>query len=115
MFMACTKNERIIQQIFNSILADNIHQNHVWEKIRNIPDEKLWSVHVDQKKKLIKLVKESTMERLRRCGYGYEEINEIISKLNPEALTIGFARRFATYKRATLIFKDLEKKELLKY
>ena len=102
-----------MKELYNKYLIpywqDNIHQNHVWEKIRNIPDEKLWSVHVDQKKKLIKLVKESTLERLRRCGYGYEEINEIISKLNPEALTIGFARRFATYKRATLIFKDLER------
>ena len=102
-----------MKELYNKYLIpywqDNIHQNHVWEKIRNIPDEKLWGVHVDQKKKLIKLVKESTMERLRRCGYGYEEINEIISKLNPEALTIGFARRFATYKRATLIFKDLER------
>ena len=39
----------------------------------------------------------------------YEEIKEITSKLNPNALTIGFARRFATYKRATLIFKDLER------
>ena len=40
---------------------------------------------------------------------GYEEINDVISKLNPNALTIGFARRFATYKRATLIFRDLER------
>ena len=102
-----------MKELYNKYLIpywqDNIHQNYVWEKIKNIPDEKLWNVHVDQKIKLIKLVKESTMERLRRCGYSYEEINEITSKLDPNALTIGFARRFATYKRATLIFKDLER------
>ena len=47
--------------------------------------------------------------RLKRNGVNYEQIKEITSNLNPEALTIGFARRFATYKRATLIFKDLER------
>ena len=86
-----------------------MHQDQVWEKIKNIPDEKLWNVHNERKIKLLKLVKISTTERLRRSGYSYEEINEIVSKLNPDALTIGFARRFATYKRATLIFKDLER------
>ena len=79
------------------------------KKIKNIPDDKLWSAHVERKRKLINLVKENTTERLRRSGYSYEEINEIVSKLNPDALTIGFARRFATYKRATLIFKDIER------
>ena len=46
---------------------------------------------------------------MRSNGKSYEEINDIVSKLNPNALTIGFARRFATYKRATLIFRDLER------
>ena len=46
---------------------------------------------------------------MKNAGAGYDEIKDIISKLNPNALTIGFARRFATYKRATLIFRDLER------
>ncbi len=102
-----------MKELFNKYLIpywqDNIHQDYVWEKIKNIPDEKLWNVHNERKQKLLKLVKDSTTERLRRSGYSYEEINEIVSKINPDALTIGFARRFATYKRATLIFKDLER------
>ncbi len=102
-----------LKELYNKYLIpywqDNIHIENTWQKVKNIPDEKLWNVHVDQKIKLLKLVKDSTQERLRRSGYSYEEINEIVSKLNPEALTIGFARRFATYKRATLIFKDLER------
>ncbi len=102
-----------MKELYNKYLMpywqDNIHQDYVWEKIKNIPDEKLWNVHNDRKIKLLKIVKENTTERLRRSGYSYEEINEIVSKLNPNALTIGFARRFATYKRATLIFKDLER------
>lgn len=102
-----------MKELFNKYLIpywqDNIHQEYVWDKIKNIPDEKLWNVHNERKDKLIKLVKENTTERLRRSGYSYDEINDIVSKLNPKALTIGFARRFATYKRATLIFKDLER------
>ena len=102
-----------LKELYNKYMMpfwqDNIHKDNVWEKIRNIPDEKLWEIHNDRKVKLLKLVKDNVTERLRRSGYNYEDINEIVSKLNPNALTIGFARRFATYKRATLIFKDLER------
>ena len=84
-----------------------MHQDNIWEKVRNIPDDKLWNAHMDRKEKLMKVVKENVTRRLKRNGMNYEEINEITSKLNPNALTIGFARRFATYKRATLIFKDI--------
>ena len=102
-----------LKELYNKYLMpywqDNIHEDKVWEKINNIPDKTLWETHQDRKEKLLKIVKDSTTQRLRRSGYSYEEINEITSKLNPNALTIGFARRFATYKRATLIFKDLER------
>ena len=102
-----------LKQLYNKYLIpywqDKIQYNYVWEKIKNIPDDKLWEAHQNRKEKLINLVKENTIERLRRSGYSYEEIHSIVSKLNKDALTIGFARRFATYKRATLIFKDLER------
>ena len=102
-----------LKELYNKYLVpywqDNMHKDEIWEKVRNIPDNKLWEAHQDRKEKLLNLVKDSTINRLRRSGYSYEEINEIVSKLNPNALTIGFARRFATYKRATLIFRDLER------
>ena len=102
-----------MKELYNKYLMpywqDNIHEDYVWEKIKTIPDDKLWKVHMDRKVKLLALVKENVTRRLRREGVSYDEISEITSKLNPEALTIGFARRFATYKRATLIFKDLER------
>lgn len=102
-----------LKELYNKYLIpywqDSMYQDQVWEKIKNIPNDKLWGVHNDRKLKLLKIVKENTTERLRRSGYSYEAINEIVSKLNPNVLTIGFARRFATYKRATLIFKDLER------
>ena len=109
----CTWLAPKLKELYNKYLMpywqDNIHEDKVWEKINNIPDKILWETHQERKEKLLKLVKDSTTQRLRRSGYSYEEINEITSKLNPNALTIGFARRFATYKRATLIFKDLER------
>ena len=109
----CTWLAPKLKELYNKYLIpywqDNIHEDNVWEKIKNIPDDKLWKVHTDRKVKLLALVKENVTRRLRREGVSYEEIMEITSKLNPEALTIGFARRFATYKRATLIFKDLER------
>ncbi len=102
-----------IKNLYNEYLIpywqDNIHLDSTWERVYNIPDEKLWKEHCIRKEKLIDLVKENVTNRLKRAGVNYEEIKEITSKLNPNALTIGFARRFATYKRATLIFKDLER------
>ena len=109
----CTWLAPKMKELYNKYLMpywqDNIHEDYVWEKIRTIPDEKMWKVHMERKEKLIALVKENVTRRLRREGVSYEEITEATSKLNPEALTIGFGRRFATYKRATLIFKDLER------
>ena len=102
-----------LKELYNKYLIpywqDNIFKDEVWENINNIPNLELWGIHQQRKQKLLEIVKENTTNRLRRSGYSYEEINDITSKLNPNALTIGFARRFATYKRATLIFKDLER------
>ena len=102
-----------MKELYNQYLMpywqDNIQNDATWERIKAIPDEKLWEEHNIRKQKLLEIVKDATISRLRRNGYNYEEIHKIVSGLNPNALTIGFARRFATYKRATLIFKDLER------
>ena len=78
-----------LKELYNKYLMpywqDNIHEDKVWEKINNIPDKTLWETHQDRKEKLLKLVKDNTTQRLRRSGYSYEEINEITSKLNPNA------------------------------
>ena len=88
---------------------DKIHLDETWKKIRNIPNNKLWGVHLERKQKLIEVIKENTINRLRRSGVSYDEVREIVSGLDANDLIIGFARRFATYKRATLIFNDLER------
>ena len=109
----CTWLAPNLKELYNKYLIpywqDSIQIQDTWKKIDNIPDEKLWSEHLKRKEKLLYLVKDNVTNRMRANGVCYEEINEIVSKLNPNALTIGFARRFATYKRATLIFRDLER------
>ena len=102
-----------LKRLYNKYLIpfwqDMIHDDNVWRNIKNIPDKELWDAHIDRKRKLLAMVKDNTAERLKRNGYTYDEISKVVSGLNPNALTIGFARRFATYKRATLIFRDLER------
>ena len=88
---------------------DKIHLDDTWKRIKNIPNDRLWGVHLERKQKLIEVIKENTINRLRRSGVSFDEVKEIISGLNANDLIIGFARRFATYKRATLIFNDLER------
>ena len=109
----CTWLAPKLKDLYNKYLIpywqDNIYDDDVWKKINNIPDEKLWEVHMERKRKLIALIKENLSTRLRREGVSYDAVSEAIANLHPETLMIGFARRFATYKRATLIFKDLER------
>ena len=109
----CSWLAHSLKELYNKYLMpywqDNIYNDDVWTKIKNIPNNELWQIHQHRKEKLIEIIKDNTTERLRRSGVNYEEINSITSKLDPNALMIGFARRFATYKRATLIFKDLER------
>lgn len=79
----------------------------LWERIMDIPDNELWDVHVTLKRKMISFLR----ERARRGWVsGKNDPTQVLTAgtlLDPEALTIGFARRFATYKRATLLFRDL--------
>lgn len=109
----CTWLSPKIKELFNQYLKpywqDSIESDDTWEDINRIPNEELWNVHIERKAKLLELVKTSTIKRLRRYNYSYDEIDKLIGGLDVNALTIGFARRFATYKRATLIFKDLER------
>ena len=109
----CTWLAPKLKDLYNKYLIpywqDNIHEDDVWKKIDTIPDDKLWEVHMERKQKLIDVIKQNLTNRLRREGVGYDAINEATANLRPDTLMIGFARRFATYKRATLIFKDIER------
>ena len=99
-----------LKELYNKYLIpywqDSIFDNATWRKIENIPNDKLWNEHNKRKEKLIETIKQNINQRFKGT---LVDTKELLSGLNPDALTIGFARRFATYKRATLIFKDLER------
>ena len=80
-----------------------------WEKVQNIPDPELWNVHEIRRRRLIAFTRQRLQKQLIAKGASNLLISESQEALNPVALTIGFARRFATYKRAYLIFKDPER------
>jgi starch phosphorylase len=80
-----------------------------WTGIRAVPDQELWAAHRSQKERLIRFVRERVRQQSARHGLSPDELREVEGLLNPHALTIGFARRFATYKRAVLVISDLER------
>ena len=79
----------------------------LWAAVDDIPDDELWRVHERSRRQLIAFARERLHQQLLRRGFARSEADASSRVLNPRALTIGFARRFATYKRATLIFRDL--------
>jgi starch phosphorylase len=81
----------------------------MWDLVDEIPDEELWEAHRRRKRRLINFVRHRQTEAAVRRQGSAVEIRRASEVLDPAALTIGFARRFATYKRATLIFKDLDR------
>lgn len=81
----------------------------IWEKVQTIPDPELWNVHEIRRRRLISFTRQRLKTQLEAKGSSKLLISESQEALNPEALTIGFARRFASYKRGNLIFKDMER------
>ncbi len=78
-----------------------------WDGIRKVPDAELWAVRRQLKERLIGLVRERVKRQRLRNGDSTHHVAAAEHLLDPDALTIGFARRFATYKRATLMFRDM--------
>ena len=101
--------KRLYNEYLKPYWQDDIQNDETWKEVESIPDEELWATHRQRKLKLIAVAKDNIKNRLTREGYHYDEVNQIVQSLNPDVLTIGFARRFATYKRATLLFRDLER------
>ena len=77
-----------------------------WEKVLDIPDAELWAAHGAQKDRLGRFTRSRLREQHARHGASPDELRAIDALFDPRALTIGFARRFATYKRAKLVFSD---------
>ena len=89
--------------------SDQPSNTAIWARIDQIPDEELWRTHERRRERMVAYARRSLREHLQRRGASPMEIETASEVLDPEALTIGFARRFATYKRGTLLFHDEER------
>jgi starch phosphorylase len=84
-----------------------------WQKLREAPDEGLVAARRAQKERLIRYVRERVRKQSAREGFGPSDLRRLETLLDPAALTIGFARRFATYKRAVLLLQDPDRAKAL--
>jgi starch phosphorylase len=80
-----------------------------WEEIESVDDGELWETHLSLKSQLLDFVRRRALEQAERRGEPKQSLNRLGKVLSPDALTIGFARRFATYKRANLILADIQR------
>ncbi|MCX7710123.1 MAG: alpha-glucan family phosphorylase [Clostridia bacterium] len=86
---------------------ERLYEKEIWDKIDDIPDEELWKTHCVLKTKMIGFVRDKLREQRSANSESMESVREIDTLFDSNALTIGFARRFATYKRANLIFRNV--------
>jgi starch phosphorylase len=88
---------------------EHILDPELWKRVADVPDAELWAAHRSQKERLIRFVRERVRLQSARHGRSPDELRSVERLLDPSALTIGFARRFATYKRAVLALSDIER------
>ena len=81
----------------------------IWEAIYNVPDEEIWKTRMTMKNKLVDYIRKSFRDTWLKNQGDPSRIVSLMDKINPNALLIGFGRRFATYKRAHLLFTDLDR------
>lgn len=88
---------------------ERLTDRQLWKNISELPENLLWVVHQSLKERMIRFARNSLKKQRIRNQEPYERIREVESFLRPGVLTIGFARRFAVYKRAGLLFRDRER------
>jgi len=100
-------------RLYDRHLGTGWHQRSseakIWLGIDNVDDGELWETHLNLKSQLIEFVRRRAVEQAMLRGESREVLQRLERVLSPDALTIGFARRFATYKRANLIMADMER------
>jgi len=99
-------------RLYDRHLGSGWHEHgaeaRIWEGIEDVDDGELWETHLSLKARLLEFVRRRAVEQAERRGELPESLRRLGRVLSPDALTVGFARRFATYKRANLILADIE-------
>ena len=106
---ASTEWQMLYKENFGDGFYENQHDAGHWNNIYKVSDEKIWSMRQEHKAKLVDWVKEYLTRKLGQKHQSPKAVMSVVNNLDKNALIIGFARRFATYKRASLLFNDLER------
>lgn len=106
---ASTEWKRFFNEHFDKKFLTDQSNKKYWETIQNVGDEEIWDIRKTLKKKLIEYIKVQYKQNWLKNQGDPSKVVSVLEKINPNALLIGFGRRFATYKRAHLLFTDLDR------
>ncbi len=101
--------QELYRKTFGNDFLKDISNPRVWEKIYDVPDKQIWELRNKNRKNLLQYLERRMLQNLSRRQETPRKIYQLMDAVDDKALTIGFARRFATYKRAHLLFNDLER------
>lgn len=101
--------KQLYSKYFDSNFLYDQSNPKIWEAINNVPDEEIWNTRQTMKHKLVDYIRKQFSETWLKNQGDPSRIVSLMEKINPNALLIGFGRRFATYKRAHLLFTDLDR------
>ncbi len=101
--------QMLLGQYLGGDWYDRLDESGLWSKLDDLPDHELWDVHTHLKRKLAFYLRERVRDRWKVGGFHPVQVVTSGVLINPYALTIGFARRFATYKRANLVLRDVDR------
>ena len=106
---AATEWRKLYAKYFDASFMGDQSNQKIWEAIYNCPDDEIWATRMALKNKLFAYIKEQFRETWLKNQGDPSRVVSLLDKMNPNALVIGFCRRFATYKRAHLLFTDVER------
>ena len=106
---AATEMKKFYTEKLGKDMFDNQSSFECWKAIQDVPDEEIWEIRKTLKKKLIDYIRVQYKDSWLKNQGDPSKVVSILEKINPDALMIGFGRRFATYKRAHLLFTDLDR------
>lgn len=106
----CAKEWRALySEYFDKGFINDQSNEKIWSRIYDVPDQRIWNIRMKLKVKLIEYIRDRFRETWLKNQGDPSRVVSLLDKINPNALLIGFARRFATYKRAHLLFSDLDR------
>ena len=106
---AATEWRKLYAKYFDASFMGDQSNQKIWEAIYNCPDDEIWATRMALKNKLFAYIKEQFRETWLKNQGDPSRVVSLLEKMNPNALVIGFCRRFATYKRAHLLFTDVDR------